>query len=306
MSFRRTRTAMIACTAMVTALAGPVALVGVPAAVAASVRVVHVRATADPWSLVGLRAQGSTSPTVVRLGTHPASSVTFPSVTGQWDYTGGAPETADGLPVTPHRECGGLTCRLVSRGGMSGIIDHQRFWYLAGVFLGRTLSTGTPRSLDFTTDHNFRTLTVKLGQVFFIGDGHNANGVLQSFPVPRGATRLVLGMPDICQPGGPPDCYFDNSGTLAVSVKTQLAQPGHRFPLHHVVRRGEYLWQIARHFLHRYYRRMPSEHLVAIETRTIYRLNRSRLRRGPRVLYAGTHLLIARSPSDVARPGHGT
>jgi hypothetical protein len=108
---------------------------------------------------------------------------------------------------------------LTSPNHLSGVIDGQRFYYLVGVFTTDTISdTRQPKSLDFTRRHNFKHLSPKLNQVFYIGDGRDTTGHLQVFRPPHGATRLYLGMPDLCGWPGPPSCYEDNGGTLEVKV----------------------------------------------------------------------------------------
>ena len=56
-----------------------------------------------------------------------------------------------------------------------------------------------PAELDFQDSAigiGFTSLSPGLKQVFFIGDGLGAGGVLQSYIVPDGATRLYLGTMD--------------------------------------------------------------------------------------------------------------
>ncbi|HEX8324247.1 MAG TPA: pilus assembly protein TadG-related protein [Tepidisphaeraceae bacterium] len=55
-----------------------------------------------------------------------------------------------------------------------------------------------PEALDFSTaaSRDFNTLQPKLRQPFFIGDGRNANGEVQQFVPPAGATRLFIGTMD--------------------------------------------------------------------------------------------------------------
>lgn len=71
---------------------------------------------------------------------------------------------------------------------------------VVGVFLTDALpdSTGAPSPLDFTSDssRDFTTLTPQIKQVFFIGDGRRADGEVQQFIVPPGATRLFIGIQD--------------------------------------------------------------------------------------------------------------
>lgn len=103
--------------------------------------------------------------------------------------------------------------------GMGGYSSIPRF-ALIGVFtsdgipeLGK--ESTLPESLDFDplqTGRDFRSLSPKLLQVFFIGDGKTRKGIRQHFVVPKDATRLFLATNDC--PGG----FFDNTGGFTVSV----------------------------------------------------------------------------------------
>jgi hypothetical protein len=191
----------------------------VAAAVADASAIVSVDATANPWGAGWKTAPNDgTLPTEVAI---PGGErfVTFPQVTGEWSHTGPM-VSADGHAPDEVHECGGPPpCTVVPTNGLSGLTDAARFWYLVGVFIGPAEPSGDPpASLDFTYRHEFQALSPKLGQVFFIGDGRTSDGTLQRFRVPRGATRLYLGMADICQPPGEPDCYFDNAGSLKVTA----------------------------------------------------------------------------------------
>jgi hypothetical protein len=87
---------------------------------------------------------------------------------------------------------------------------------LIGVFLSDAQPdlSSPPTGLDFSTgaSRNFATLSPQLKQPFFIGDGKQANGTVQSFVVPAGATRLYVGSMDGQQ-------WSDNDGGFAVTVK---------------------------------------------------------------------------------------
>ncbi len=70
-----------------------------------------------------------------------------------------------------------------------------------GVFLTDAVpqDKDAPPQLDFFSDpkkREFTSLSPKVGQMFFIGDGANADGVRQEFVVPPGATRLFIGITD--------------------------------------------------------------------------------------------------------------
>ncbi len=93
---------------------------------------------------------------------------------------------------------------------------------LLGVFLTDAQPDGSPApaALDFRPvsasfpgrlGTDFASLTPQLKQVFFIGDGMNAQAVGQQFFVPEGATRFYLGTHDGFG-------WFNNSGAITIDV----------------------------------------------------------------------------------------
>lgn len=102
---------------------------------------------------------------------------------------------------------------------------------------------------------------------------------------------------------------------LLVTVPAQ-ARPARalRFPAHHTVQDGEWLWQISRDFLTRFYAEFdyrvpaPSERAIGNEVRQIRRLNRDALRGQGDTVYPGQRLLLARTAFDVpdGKDGWGT
>ena len=90
-----------------------------------------------------------------------------------------------------------------------------------GVFLDGSQpdSSAAPAVLDFSTSasRDFGSISPKLKQPFFIGNGLRADGVTQqSFVLPAGATRLYIGVMDGQQ-------WSDNSGSLSTTVTKPLA-----------------------------------------------------------------------------------
>ena len=88
---------------------------------------------------------------------------------------------------------------------------------MAGIFLDdrRPDSWGLQPQLDFSDEGklDFRTLSPKVKQVFFIGDGlTNDRDRLQEFVVPAGATRLFLGVIDDA------GWWWDNTGEYRVNL----------------------------------------------------------------------------------------
>jgi len=92
---------------------------------------------------------------------------------------------------------------------------------LVGVFLGANAPflSSPPPALDFNgaLNQNYLTLSPRLQQVFFIGDGLANASVVQQVIVPFGATRLFLGTADGC-------CWSDNQGSFTVRI-AQVPEP---------------------------------------------------------------------------------
>lgn len=89
---------------------------------------------------------------------------------------------------------------------------------MVGIFLDNSTpsSSAAAAALDFSTasSRDFTTLSPGLKQVFFIGDGVNSSGTLQSFVAPTGATRLYIGVMD--EKGW----WWDNVGSLQFTSVT--------------------------------------------------------------------------------------
>jgi hypothetical protein len=112
---------------------------------------------------------------------------------------------------------------LTSINGLSGIIAHDRGFFLTGVFLDDSVPVGSgPPVLNFTGAENFLALSPQLFQTFYMGNGFtgtNPGGTAKIFFVPPGATRLFLGIADGCVlADGPPGCYEDNKGKFVATV----------------------------------------------------------------------------------------
>ena len=96
---------------------------------------------------------------------------------------------ADGLPSTIVRH---------SLGSLNELSDIQGpINSLVAVFLDSSPPSAraqAPQSLDFSeaAAREFKYLTPKIGQIFFIGNGKDSTGASQSFIVPKGASRLYL------------------------------------------------------------------------------------------------------------------
>lgn len=152
----------------------------------------------------------------------PGSEFTF-SASGRINYYGGPPE--EGYPpdgdvwvadIEPYGSISGYT-------GPAGA--------LVGVFLDDAIPNGetAPERINFNPDGvgiEFERLEPQIGQVFFIGDGKNANGKEQIFVAPANATRLYIGLIDAPSFYGFSSCYSDNTGEFKYTLKSnQPYQP---------------------------------------------------------------------------------
>jgi hypothetical protein len=176
---------------------------------------VSVPGTACPW-LAGMPNGTRANSSDVAPNQSPVlfpGSPLVPGTTMWFRVTGSASnepfgfnEGGDGAPLEPSSNASGAEHNI---GNCTSPLRS-----LVGVFLSESAPnlTPAPSSLDFSGDRiNFTTLSPGLKQVFFIGDGRNNNGVLQSFVVPPGATRLFLGMSDRFQ-------WSNNSGAFEVTL----------------------------------------------------------------------------------------
>ncbi len=86
---------------------------------------------------------------------------------------------------------------------------------IIGIYLDDTQpdTTPAPPALDFSTaaSRDFSTLSPQLKQPFYLGSGVRSDGTLQNFIVPKGATRLFIGVMDFQQ-------WSDNGGSMQTKV----------------------------------------------------------------------------------------
>ena len=155
-------------------------------------------------------------PPVIALTYGAGSILTFASVTGTVTASGSlGPLPADGT---------GGTHNIPSAAGIAGYTHLNMTRSMVGVFLGPDEpSDPAPARLTFP-DGNFTSLSPLVEQMFFIGDGRTADGTVQQFIVPPGATRLALGTYDLC-PGVFPGCFSDNSGAYLATGQVAPAPP---------------------------------------------------------------------------------
>ena len=179
---------------------------------------VNVPGTANPWLAPtgATDASGDSLPAeapvrVDAITLTAGTNLTF-SVSGSVDYSGGTPtDSPDGSPgyFYPHPAQNGLS-------GVTAVVNG-----LMGVFIDDSAAdptnANTPAAYDFSDPASvpggidFTSIQPSVGQVFFIGNGLNAAGIVQQFTVPTGATHLVLGTMDGAG-------WYNNTGNFQVTV----------------------------------------------------------------------------------------
>lgn len=201
--------------------------------------VTRVTGTSDPW-LAGMPDEAiasiedsspDQSPTLIPgLQLNPGNILTFEVTGGQ---VGNGPNSsllspnADGansiynfvIHDAPHVQIDGG-----AENGISGL--YAPINSLIGVFLDsdKPNTSAAPIALDFgnsgnvTGGTNYSSLAPELKQVFFIGDGLNAEGKRNQITVPNGATRLFLGTMDGFG-------WWNNVGFYDITVTESLSKP---------------------------------------------------------------------------------
>jgi hypothetical protein len=176
------------------------------------------------------------APAVFTFPASPWRTMTFPAVGGAWSCNSGPFYGADGA-TTSSPSCYNVSNITGPVGTFSGFQGTDFGGALVGVFLGETLPGSAPAALRFYASNSsqggiqtdFLTLTPKIGQVFFIGDGLTGTGIgtVQTFVVPAGATHLYLGYIDSCTQTAPgvPGCFAGNTGSLNVNARVQYYIP---------------------------------------------------------------------------------
>ena len=145
-----------------------------------------------------------------------AVHMTMHNVTGEVSW--GPDEKA---PNGPDGDTTGLvgSWQITAVGGISGISDSTSYFYLVGVFLGKTQPAKPPTAVNYAGHRSSLSFHPRLGQVFFIGDGLTGNGKTQQFRIPAGTKNLYLGFADALGGVGPPGWYGDNSRSLFGTVR---------------------------------------------------------------------------------------
>ncbi|MCW6508809.1 hypothetical protein [Lichenifustis flavocetrariae] len=200
-------------------------LLGMPSAGAAVISLTAINAQSDIYQAGGADGSGGVAPTILDVTGLASVSFSIPSSITVALNSGGNYNDADGVGSADSDSYNSGANHIA---GLTAPNDG----FLAGVFLGSTISSTTPSALTFTST-NFTSLAPELQQAFFIGDGltGDGTGAVQTFYVPTGATRLVLGISDACGYHGSPGCYSDNSGTFTALTVSGVTSSVSAVPL---------------------------------------------------------------------------
>jgi hypothetical protein len=164
-------------------------------------------------------------PTAINLTAGTNRILTFSSVTGTTTPGGGIFLGPDGGNYSNNGT------NIESFNGISGTIDEVNNTHMAlygffgnGTFSGTGTAAAAPARLDFTSNHNFTSLSPLINQSFYIGDGLTGTGTgsVQQFLVPDSATVLYLGFQDAYATTSIPfrgqaSAYNDNGGSLTAT-----------------------------------------------------------------------------------------
>jgi hypothetical protein len=202
-------------------LLASLALVAATTGAAAPARVLTVPGTADLFAAglttpPNLPGGGGTLPPRIQFAAGAGKVVTFPGVSGELRWGLSSPILGpNGDPAMP--------TNILALGGISGLVA-PGWLFLAGVFLGDGAPT-TPPPLRLRMENvaHVATISPKLQQPFYVGDGLTAGGVLRTYVVPANATRLYLGFLDAPGKGRTPADYADNKGSVTVTVRLARA-----------------------------------------------------------------------------------
>lgn len=138
-----------------------------------------------------------------------ATTIQFPVIEGLLGCAGGEPvDGPDG------GQCVSASTDITAKNGYSGSKSSNRSLFLVGVFpVDPKPEVEVEAGVAPETDTETR-IAPKANQVFLIGDGKTADGQLQTFVKPEGATTLFLGFADASGFYGEPTAYDDNVGYL--------------------------------------------------------------------------------------------
>ncbi|HEX3356565.1 MAG TPA: Tad domain-containing protein [Tepidisphaeraceae bacterium] len=171
------------------------------------------------WDYAGTTATPRQSPlqlTLTSLGVAPGDQLSFEGLSGTATYVpGSTANSADG-DSTFMVALGQTYPPTVPTNGMNGMSNVRApIGAIMAVFLddNNPSYTSAPTDLDFSTQtqRDYSSISPKLKQVFFVGDGKKSDGEVQNIVVPTGATRVFVGMMDAWQ-------WNDNVGNFQFKI----------------------------------------------------------------------------------------
>jgi von Willebrand factor type D domain len=173
---------------------------------------IGVPATADIFKcgtgpVSGLQGGDGTDPLRIALPAGTAA-VTFPSVTGTVGATAEPKSGPDGDPAW-----GGTD--IPPTNGLSGIHHATQALFTIGVFVPAPPTP--PATPDVSAAEQTTDFHPALGELFAIGDGHDATGEVQTFAVPAGASTLCVAFADAYNFKGAPGYFDDNGGAVTLT-----------------------------------------------------------------------------------------
>ncbi|MGC4031105.1 MAG: pilus assembly protein TadG-related protein [Tepidisphaeraceae bacterium] len=181
----------------------------------------NFRSDSSEWDTAGSGPNVASSPASIALSTlnvNAGQTINVDGVTGATDFGGGTTGNADGnagLMVTlGSPQFNDSTYLNSPTNGMSNA--YIPINAMVGVFLDDNAPNSTPAPtppLDFSSaaSRDYISVSPKLKQVFFIGDGRRSNGEIQQIVVPTGATRFFIANMDGWQ-------YNNNTGGFNLTI----------------------------------------------------------------------------------------
>ncbi len=160
----------------------------------------------------GNRKQRPEEVTLASLGLEEGDLVSFEGLSGVGSNGSGSSNTGPDGNQTWNVALGNSAPAMVPNNSVNGIANVRApIAACMAVFLSDAApnTTPAPAGLDFATlaQRDYATIEPLLKQPFFVGDGKNSWGEVQTIRVPAGATRIFTGMMDAWQ-------WNDNTGSF--------------------------------------------------------------------------------------------
>jgi hypothetical protein len=179
------------------------------------------------WDTNGTAANPKQRPLEVNLATlnfHPGDSISLEGITGTATWNNQTPDSStnaadgDATYLVANGVAPAASVPSTSSNGLSN--TRAPIGAVMAVFLDDNApnTTAAPTNLDFGTDtaRNYTSISPKLKQVFYVGDGKRSDGEAQTIVIPAGATRVFFGMMDAWQ-------WNDNEGNFQTKLYSTSA-----------------------------------------------------------------------------------